>query len=52
MLYARARAYSVHLLTASGVVAAFLTVAELLDEAPDYPAFYATLSIFIDPQRS
>jgi hypothetical protein len=31
----RARAYVVHLLSASGVVAAFLAVAELLDEAPD-----------------
>jgi phosphatidylcholine synthase len=39
----RAHAYAVHLLTASGVVAAFLAVAELLDEAPDERVVFAWL---------
>src|SRR4029434_729685 len=41
----RARAYAVHLLTASGVVAAFLAVAELLDEAPDERVVFAWLVV-------
>src|ERR1051325_6497192 len=46
----RARAYAVHLLTASGVVAAFLAVAELADEAPDERVVFAwlVLAVMID----
>ena len=44
---ARARAYAVHLLTASGVVAAFLAVAELLDEAPDERVVFAWLVVAV-----
>jgi phosphatidylcholine synthase len=40
---ARARAYAVHVLTASGIVAAFLAVAELLVEAPDERVVFAWL---------
>jgi phosphatidylcholine synthase len=43
----RARAYAVHLLTASGVVAAFLAVAELLDEAPDERVVFAWLVVAV-----
>jgi phosphatidylcholine synthase len=43
----RARAYVVHLLTASGVVAAFLAVAELLDEAPDERVVFAWLVVAV-----
>ena len=47
---ARARAYAVHLLTASGVVAAFLAVVELFHEAPDERVVFAwlTLAVLID----
>jgi phosphatidylcholine synthase len=44
---ARARAYAVHLLTASGVVAAFLAVAELLHEAPDERVVFAWLVVAV-----
>src|SRR5688572_2320526 len=44
---ARARAYAVHLLTASGVVAALLAVAELLDEAPDERVVFAWLVVAV-----
>jgi phosphatidylcholine synthase len=44
---ARARAYAVHLLTASGVVAAFLAAAELLDEAPDVRVVFAWLVVAV-----
>ena len=44
---ARARAYAVHLLTASGVVAAFLAVAELLREAPDVRVVFAWLVVAV-----
>src|SRR5918997_1039014 len=44
---ARARAYAVHLLTASGVVAAFLAVAELLDEAPDERIVFVWLVVAV-----
>jgi phosphatidylcholine synthase len=43
----RARAYAVHLLTASGVVAAFLAVAELLEEAPDERIVFAWLVVAV-----
>jgi phosphatidylcholine synthase len=43
----RARAYAVHLLTASGVVAAFLAVTELLDEAPDERVVFAWLVVAV-----
>jgi phosphatidylcholine synthase len=43
----RARAYAVHLLTASGVVAAFLAVAELLHEAPDERVVFAWLVVAV-----
>jgi phosphatidylcholine synthase len=44
---ARARAYAVHLLTASGVVAAFLAAAELLDQAPDERVVFAWLALAV-----
>ena len=43
----RARAYAVHVLTASGIVAAFLAVAELLDEAPDERIVFAWLVVAV-----
>jgi len=43
----RARAYAVHLLTASGIVAAFLAVAELFDEAPDERVVFAWLVVAV-----
>jgi len=43
----RARAYAVHLFTASGVVAAFLAVAELLDETPDERVVFAWLIVAV-----
>ena len=43
----RARAYAVHLLTASGVVAAFLAVAELFDDAPDERLVFAWLVVAV-----
>ena len=43
----RVRAYAVHLLTASGVVAAFLAVAELFDDAPDERVVFAWLVIAV-----
>lgn len=43
----RARAYAVHLLTASGVVAAFLAVAELMQEAPDERMVFAWLVVAV-----
>ena len=43
----RARAYAVHLLTASGVVAAFLAVAELFHEAPDERIVFAWLVVAV-----
>ena len=39
----RTRAYAVHLLTASGVVAAFLAAVELFDDAPDERVVFAWL---------
>jgi phosphatidylcholine synthase len=47
---AHARAYAVHLLTASGVVAAFFAVAELFENAPDERVVFAwlTLAVLID----
>jgi phosphatidylcholine synthase len=44
---ARARAYAVHLLTASGIVAAFLAVAELFDDAPDERVVFVWLVIAV-----
>src|SRR5215208_1088429 len=46
-LLTRARAYAVHLLTASGVVAAFLAVAELFDDAPDERVVFAWLVVAV-----
>jgi phosphatidylcholine synthase len=48
--FSRARAYAVHLLTASGVVAAFLAVAELFDHAPDERVVFGwlVLTVVID----
>jgi len=43
----RARAYAVHLLTASGVVAALLAVAELLAAAPDERVVFAWLVVAV-----
>jgi phosphatidylcholine synthase len=43
----RGRAYAVHLLTASGVVAAFLAVAELFDDAPDERVVFAWLVVAV-----
>ena len=43
----RARAYAVHVLTASGIVAAFLAVAELVDEAPDERIVFAWLVVAV-----
>jgi phosphatidylcholine synthase len=43
----RARAYAVHVFTASGGVAAFLAVAELLDEAPDERVVFAWLVVAV-----
>jgi phosphatidylcholine synthase len=42
-MFFKIRAYAVHLLTASGVIAAFLAVAELLDDAPDERVVFAWL---------
>ena len=49
-LLARARAYAVHLLTASGVVAAFFAVVELFEDAPDERVVFAwlVLAVLID----
>jgi len=44
---ARARAYAVHLLTASGIVAAFLAVAELFDDAPDERVVFVWLVVAV-----
>jgi phosphatidylcholine synthase len=41
------RAYAVHLLTASGIVAAFLAVAELMKEAPDERVVFAWLVVAV-----
>src|ERR1051325_318242 len=46
-LHARARAYAVHLLTASGVIAALLAVAELLAAAPDERVVFAWLVVAV-----
>jgi phosphatidylcholine synthase len=43
----RGRAYAVHLLTASGIVAAFLAVAELFDDAPDERIVFAWLVVAV-----
>ena len=43
----RAQAYAVHLLTASGVVAAFLAAAELFDDAPDERVVFAWLVVAV-----
>jgi phosphatidylcholine synthase len=43
----RARAYAVHLLTASGIVAAFLAVAELMQEGPDERVVFAWLVVAV-----
>jgi phosphatidylcholine synthase len=43
----RTRAYAVHLLTASGVVAAFLAVAELFDNTPDERVVFAWLVVAV-----
>lgn len=40
----RARAYAVHVLTASGILAAFLAVAELMQETPDERIVFAWLA--------
>jgi phosphatidylcholine synthase len=45
--FARSRAYAVHLLTASGVVAAFLAVVELFDDAPDERVVFAWLVVAV-----
>jgi phosphatidylcholine synthase len=45
--FARARAYAVHLLTASGIVAAFLAVAELFDDAPDERVVFVWLVVAV-----
>jgi phosphatidylcholine synthase len=44
---ARARAYAVHLLTASGIIAAFLAVAELFDDAPDERVVFVWLVVAV-----
>ena len=44
---ARARAYAVHVLTASGVVAAFLAVAELFEDAPDERVVFVWLAVAV-----
>jgi phosphatidylcholine synthase len=44
---ARARAYAVHLLTASGIIAAFLAVAELFDDAPDERVVFLWLVVAV-----
>lgn len=43
----RSRAYAVHLLTASGIVAALLAVTELLDDAPDERVVFAWLMVAV-----
>jgi len=43
----RSRAYGVHVLTASGIVAAFLAVAELFDDAPDERVVFVWLVIAV-----
>jgi len=43
----RAHAYAVHLLTASGVVAAFLAVAELFDDPPDERVVFVWLVVAV-----
>jgi phosphatidylcholine synthase len=43
----RARAHAVHVLTASGIVAAFLAVAELMEEAPDERIVFAWLVVAV-----
>ena len=43
----RVRAYAVHLLTASGVVAAFLAVAELFEDSPDERVVFAWLVVAV-----
>jgi phosphatidylcholine synthase len=43
----RARAYAVHVLTASGVAAAFLAVAELFDDAPDERVVFVWLAVAV-----
>src|SRR5688500_17252845 len=43
----RAPAYAVHVLTASGVVAAFLAVAELFDAAPDERVVFVWLVVAV-----
>jgi phosphatidylcholine synthase len=47
LLPTRARAYCVHLLTASGVFAAFLAVVELLDDAPDERVVFGWLALAV-----
>ena len=44
---ARARAYAVHVLTASGIVAAFLAVAELFDDTPDERIVFVWLTVAV-----
>jgi phosphatidylcholine synthase len=44
---ARGRAYAVHLLTASGIIAAFLAVAELFDHAPDERVVFVWLVVAV-----
>jgi hypothetical protein len=43
----RARTYAIHLVTASGVVAAFLAVVELLDATPDERVAAAWLALLL-----
>jgi phosphatidylcholine synthase len=43
----RTRAYAVHVLTASGIVAAFLAVAELFDDAPDERIVFVWLVVAV-----
>ena len=46
-LLARSRAYAVHLLTASGIIAAFLAVAELFDDTPDERVVFVWLVVAV-----
>jgi phosphatidylcholine synthase len=46
-LLARARAYAVHLLTASGIIAAFFAVAELFDHTPDERIVFVWLVVAV-----
>jgi phosphatidylcholine synthase len=45
--FAQGRAYAVHLLTASGIIAAFLAVAELFEDAPDERVVFVWLVVAV-----